>query len=84
MSPGLLYGNASLPMQGIVFDGVRFQDPPADGAFGKDYFFCKGVRHQTLHPPPLPCRPFFLVQTFSILFFKYSCAPLAALPSRTR
>ena len=57
VSPGLLYGNASLPMQGIVFDGVRFQDPPADGAFGKDYFFCKGVRHQTLHPPPSSLSP---------------------------
>ena len=42
-SPGVINGNTSLPMRNIVFDGVRFIDPPADGAFGEDYFFCRGV-----------------------------------------
>ena len=43
-SPGVILGNASLPIRNLGFDGVRCIDPPADGTFGSDYFHGEGVQ----------------------------------------
>ena len=55
-SPGVLVGNASLPMRNVVFDGVVFEDPPDDGAFGKDYFHREGVDGGVARGGTWPCR----------------------------
>ena len=43
-SPGLIYGNPEMPMQGVVFDGVVF-DPvdPKARPWGEKFYYCKGV-----------------------------------------
>ena len=38
-SPGVVLGNGSLPMSGVVFEDVVFQNPPDDGPWGTDYFY---------------------------------------------
>ena len=42
LSPGVIIGSLDNPI-GVTFDGVRFIDPPDDGAFGKAYFHAVGV-----------------------------------------
>lgn len=60
LSPGVVLGNASRPMQGIVFDGVRvrFGDNPLRGRFpwGRDYM-CKAADVQNVAGtvPALQC-----------------------------
>jgi hypothetical protein len=41
-SCGVINGDPANPIN-VTFDGVRFIDPKDDGAFGKDFFFAKGV-----------------------------------------
>ena len=41
-SCGVIIGDPANPIN-VTFDGVRFIDPKDDGAFGKDFFFAKGV-----------------------------------------
>lgn len=43
LSPGVIFGNSTNPIQNLVFDSVRVIDPPDDGAWGKTYYYCKGV-----------------------------------------
>ena len=62
-SPGVILGNASLPMRNLVFDGVRFIDPPADGAFGADYFLCEGVQSGVARGGSWPVPPCFQNET---------------------
>ena len=62
-SPGVIIGNGSLPMRNIVFDGVRFIDPPADGAFGSDYFHCEGVQSSVARGGTWPVPPCFANET---------------------
>jgi len=58
-SPGVIIGNSSVPMRNIVFDGVTFIDPPADGAFGSDYFHCEGVQGGVAKGGTWPVPPCF-------------------------
>lgn len=58
-SPGVIIGNGSVPMRNLVFDGVRFIDPPDDGAFGKDYFHCEGVQGAIATGGTWPVPPCF-------------------------
>ena len=58
-SPGLIYGNASMPMVGVVFDNVSVV--PMDAGkkpWGDEYYYCKGVSRGVAtggtHPVP-PC-----------------------------
>ena len=62
-SPGVILGNASLPIRNLVFDGVRFIDPPADGAFGSDYFHCEGVQNGVARGGTWPVPPCFKHET---------------------
>ncbi len=32
-----------MPIAGLTFENVRVADPPADGVWGTDYYFCEGV-----------------------------------------
>ena len=58
-SPGVIIGNSSVPIRNIVFDGVRFIDPPAHGAFGSDYFHCVGVQGGVARGGTWPVPPCF-------------------------
>ena len=56
MSPGVILGNASNPMQDVVFDGVIVTNP-GEHPWGKDFYKCTGVRNasavgQTSPKPP--------------------------------
>lgn len=42
-SPGVIFGNGTVPIRNLTFDGVRIIDPPQHGAWGTDYYYCKGV-----------------------------------------
>ena len=63
LSPGVIIGNASVPMRNLVFDGVRFLDPPTDGAFGMDYFHCEGVASGVAKGDTWPVPPCFANET---------------------
>ena len=63
VSPGVIYGNSSVPMQNIVFDSVRIIDPPSNGAFGKDYYYCKGVQSGVAVGDTYPVPPCFANHT---------------------
>jgi len=43
-SPGIVFGNASRPMEGVIFDNVTVlpADPKAE-PWGKDFYHCEGV-----------------------------------------
>lgn len=41
-SPGVIRANATNPMQGVVFDGVRVVDP-GDQPWGDAFYDCEGV-----------------------------------------
>ena len=62
-SPGVIIGNASMPMRNVVFDGVRFEDPPANGAFGSKYFHCEGVEGGIAKGGTWPVPPCFTNET---------------------
>lgn len=63
LSPGVIFGNSTNPIQGLVFDGVRVTDPPSDGAFGKKYYYCKGVSSGIAKGDTWPVPPCFKDQT---------------------
>jgi len=62
-SPGVIIGNASLPMRNLLFDGVTYIDPPTDGAFGSDYFHCVGVESGVATGGTWPVPPCFTNQS---------------------
>jgi len=59
LSPGVIIGTDSVPMRNVVFDDVRFIDPPADGHFGKKYFHCEGVQGGVAKGSTWPVPPCF-------------------------
>jgi len=59
LSPGVIMGNSTVPMRNLVFDNVRFIDPPSDGAFGKKYFHCEGVESGVAKGDTWPVPPCF-------------------------
>lgn len=63
LSPGVIIGNNSLKMRNLVFEDVRFIDPPADGTFGKDYFHCEGVESGVAKGSTWPVPPCFTDDT---------------------
>ena len=43
-SPGLIFGNDSRPMEGVVFDGVVFEPVnPTARPWGERFYYCEGV-----------------------------------------
>ena len=58
-SPGVIFGNSSNPIRGLVFHDVKFIDPPKDGSWGKDYFYCKGVSAGVATGDTWPVPPCF-------------------------
>jgi hypothetical protein len=42
-SPGVLIADPAAPMQGVTFEDVVFVNPPPDGAWGADYYYCEGA-----------------------------------------
>jgi len=63
LSPGVIFGNSTNPIQGLVFDGVRVVDPPSRGAWGKDYYYCNGVTSGIAKGNTWPVPPCFEDQT---------------------
>ena len=61
--PGVIFGNSTNPIKGLVFDGVRVIDPPSDGAWGKKYYYCKGVSSGIAKGDTWPVPPCFEDQT---------------------
>ena len=59
-SPGVIFGNDSQPIQGLVFDGVRVTNPPSDGAWGEAYYYCRGVASGIAMGGTWPVPPCFL------------------------
>jgi polygalacturonase len=59
LSPGVIFGNSTNPIRGLVFDGVRVKDPPSDGSWGKKYYFCKGVASGIAKGDTWPVPPCF-------------------------
>eukprot|EP00470_Lotharella_oceanica_P017301 CAMPEP_0170191004 /NCGR_PEP_ID=MMETSP0040_2-20121228/50659_1 /TAXON_ID=641309 /ORGANISM="Lotharella oceanica, Strain CCMP622" /LENGTH=86 /DNA_ID=CAMNT_0010438993 /DNA_START=43 /DNA_END=303 /DNA_ORIENTATION=- len=57
-SPGIVYGNAARPMEGVVFDNVTVvpADPKAK-PWGAKFYHCEGVRGLAVHgtSPVPPC-----------------------------
>ena len=57
-SPGIVYGNAKNPMQGVTFDNVVIKPlDPSKHPWGKEFYFCEGVNGKATngtHPIP-PC-----------------------------
>ena len=47
----------------LVFDGVRVTNPPANGAWGKKYYYCKGVSSGVAMGGTWPVPPCFRNQT---------------------
>ena len=64
-SPGVLYGNSSLPIAGLVFDNVVVTDPPADGVWGTDYYYCEGVSQGVATGTTWPVPPCFEDRTLA-------------------
>lgn len=64
-SPGLLFGNAKNPMQGVVFDSVRFHNP-GSSPWGRNYY-CKGVHSGVATGSTWPVPKCFKDQTKSDL-----------------
>lgn len=47
VSPGIIFGNEDNPMEGVVFDGVvfdNFEDLEDAKPWGEDFYYCKGVQ----------------------------------------
>jgi len=63
LSPGVIFGNSTNPIRGLVFDGVRVIDPPSNGAWGKDYYYCKGVQSGIAKGDTWPVPPCFKDET---------------------
>ena len=62
-SPGVIFGNDSNPIQGLVFDGVKVTNPPSGGAWGKDYYYCRGVATGVATGDTWPVPPCFKDET---------------------
>ncbi len=43
MSPGIIFGNTSTPIEDVVFEDVVFNNP-GDTPWGEDYYYCEGVK----------------------------------------
>ena len=59
VSPGVLFGNGTHPMEGVVFDGVVFE--PADPSarpWGNEFYYCAGV-HGVARGGTTPVPPCF-------------------------
>lgn len=52
-SPGIVFGNASNPIQGLVFDSVHVKNP-GKKPFGDDFWFCQDVDMEVLNSDPAP------------------------------
>jgi hypothetical protein len=59
VSPGVIFANSTTPMVNLVFDGVKVEDPPKDGSWGKDYYYCKGVSNGIATGGTWPVPPCF-------------------------
>merc|ERR550517_1019632 len=53
MSPGVLIGNLTNPMQNVTFDNVVVNNP-SDSPWGKDYYACWGVDGTAVNTNPVP------------------------------
>ena len=62
-SPGVIFGNDSNPILGLVFDGVTVTNPPSGGAWGTDYYYCKGVATGVAKGGTWPVPPCFKDET---------------------
>ena len=58
-SAGVIFGNSSKSIEGLVFDGVRVIDPVEDGAWGKENFYCEGVSKAVATGGTTPVPPCF-------------------------
>ena len=60
VSPGIIFGNATSPMEGVVFDGVVF-DPvdPKARPWGESFYYCEGV-HGVATGGTTPVPPCFV------------------------
>lgn len=63
LSPGVIIGNSSMQMEGIVFDNVVVNNPPIDGYWGEDYYMCEGVKSGVATGKTWPVPPCFEDQT---------------------
>jgi hypothetical protein len=58
-SAGVIFGNDSRPIVGLVFDGVRVVQPAPDGVWGKAFYFCEGVERGVATGGTWPVPPCF-------------------------
>jgi hypothetical protein len=58
-SPGVILGNSSTPLVNITFEDVIIENPPADGYFGDDYYYCQDVQNGVATGKTWPVPPCF-------------------------
>ena len=63
-SPGVIFGNTTTPMDGLVFDSVKFVNPGRTPWKG-EYYKCKGVENGIATGDTFPVPPCFNDQTIS-------------------
>ena len=65
-SAGVIFGNDSRPIVGLVFDGVRVVQPAPDGVWGKAFYFCEGVERGVATGGTWPVPPCLCLSTYLI------------------
>jgi hypothetical protein len=60
-SPGLLYGNSSNPIKGLVLDNVRVTGDVGRKPWGQDFYFCDGIEGGVAIGGTFPVPPCFEV-----------------------
>ena len=58
-SAGVIYGNGTRPITGLLFDGVKVLEPNPDGVWGREFYFCEGVEHGVATGGTWPVPPCF-------------------------
>jgi hypothetical protein len=58
MSPGVIFGNVSMMIEGIVFDNVIVNNPGME-QWGEDYYYCEGVSNGVAIGKTWPVPPCF-------------------------
>lgn len=62
LSPGVIMANASNPMTGVVFDGVRVNSP-GEKPWGNKFYACEGVSNGLAIGDTYPIPPCFVNQS---------------------
>ena len=61
-SPGLLFGNTSNPIKGLVLDNVKVTGDIGEKPWGEDYYFCEGIEEGIATGGTDPVPPCLKVQ----------------------